>query len=295
MGEINLYRVDERGKAAEIQPDPVPLEQDIQTLIENNLEEFLGVRFVESEYSTGEKHGGRIDTLGLDENDSPVILEYKKAQNQNVINQGLYYFDWLVDHKAEFANLVHNAVSPDTEVDWSAPRLVCIAPGFTKYDSHAVQQIGQNIELLRFERYSEGIVLFELVNAVESPESGGSNREYTTAGEKLEQTSDDLRAVFAELDEFIRSLGDDVQKKELKYYFAYKRIRNFVCVYVTPGNGEIQLYLKVNPNDIDDLPEMARDVSNVGHYGTGDLELTISDAADLERSKQFIEMSYEGA
>jgi len=42
-----------------------------------------------------------------------------------------------------------------------------------KYDSHAVEQIGQNIELMRFERYSDGVILLELVNAVESEETGG--------------------------------------------------------------------------------------------------------------------------
>jgi hypothetical protein len=48
----------------------------------------LGVRFLASEFVTS--NGGRIDTLGLDENGCPVvILEYKRASNENVINQGL--------------------------------------------------------------------------------------------------------------------------------------------------------------------------------------------------------------
>ena len=59
-----------------------------------------------SEYSTGPKHGGRIDTLGIDENGNPVIIEYKRATNENVINQGLFYLDWLLDHRAEFKLLV---------------------------------------------------------------------------------------------------------------------------------------------------------------------------------------------
>lgn len=199
MGEINLYRVVGDNGVTEVPPDPVDLEKQVQGLIEENLEELLGIRFLDSEYSTGEKHGGRIDTLGLDENRSPVIIEYKKRKNQNVINQGLYYFDWLVDHKAEFEDLVREKVDEsefedlvqeevgeDREVDWSSPRLVCIAPDFTKYDSHAVEQIGQNIELMRFERFSDGLLLLELVNAVESSDSSEvESREYTTVAEKL--------------------------------------------------------------------------------------------------------------
>ncbi|WP_353634492.1 DUF5655 domain-containing protein [Halobacterium sp. NMX12-1] len=294
MGEINLYQVGENGQVTEIPPDPVELERHVQELIEENLNELLGITFLESEYSTGEKHGGRIDTLGLDENNSPVIIEYKKTQNQNVINQGLYYFDWLVDHKAEFENLVHNRTSTDREVDWSSPRLVCIAPDFTKYDSHAVEQIGQNIELMRFERYSESLLLLELINVVESSDESDLQREYTTVGEKVQQASDELLQLFNELDEFILSLGDDVQKKELKYYFAYKRIQNFVCVYVTPDKGEIRVYLKLDPEELDEMPEIGRDVSNTGHYGTGDLELTISGEESLKTSKEYIKASYNG-
>ena len=294
MGEINLFRVSDDMSVTEISPDPVELERDVQTLIEENLEELLGITFLESEYSTGEKHGGRIDTLGLDENNSPVIIEYKKTQNENVINQGLYYFDWLVDHKAEFDNLVHDNIDSDREVDWSSPRLVCIAPDFTKYDSHAVEQIGQNIELMRFEKYSGGLLLLELLNVVEASDDPEPGRQYTTVGEKVQQASNELLRLYEELDDFILSLGDDIQKKELKYYIAYKRIQNFVCVYITPDKGEIRLYLKINPDELERMPDIGRDVSETGHYGTGDLELTISSEDELEISKEYIVRSYEG-
>ncbi|MEU5398266.1 hypothetical protein ABZ348_03085 [Streptomyces sp. NPDC005963] len=66
------------------------------------MEIMLGVRFLPSEYSTGPVHGGRIDSLGLDENGAPVIVEYKRATDAGVIHQGLFYLAWLMDHKAEF-------------------------------------------------------------------------------------------------------------------------------------------------------------------------------------------------
>lgn len=61
--------------------------------MERHLETFLGVRFLATEYETGKTHRGRIDTLGIDENNSPVIIEYKRSSNENVINQGLFYLD----------------------------------------------------------------------------------------------------------------------------------------------------------------------------------------------------------
>ena len=135
----------------------------------------LGVRFMASEHSTGKVHGGRIDTLGLDENGSPVIVEYKRASNENVINQGLFYLDWLLDHRAEFTLLAMKALGSEVEetIDWAAPRLVCIAGDFTRYDEHAVSQIGRNIELYRYRAY-EGLFVLELVNQpAVSADSGG--------------------------------------------------------------------------------------------------------------------------
>ncbi len=89
-------------KAVQLAPVAFKSEKELQQFIEGNLEVLLGIRFVASEFSTGEKHGGRIDTLGLDEAGSPVILEYKWDKSDSVINQGLFYLDWLVDHKGDF-------------------------------------------------------------------------------------------------------------------------------------------------------------------------------------------------
>ena len=92
MSDIKLLRLD--GKCVtELEGSAAGPEKSLQTLIEKNLEGFLGVRFLASEYVTGKTHGGRIDTLGIDENGCPVIIEYKRSLNQNVINQGLFYLD----------------------------------------------------------------------------------------------------------------------------------------------------------------------------------------------------------
>src|SRR5256886_14590010 len=180
MSDIKLFKVS-NGSVQELQGASIAVEKTLQTLIENHLEAFLGIRFLKTEHPTGKTHGGRIDTLGLDENGSPVIIEYKRALNENVINQGLFYLDWLMDHKAEFELLVLKTLGKDAadSIDWSAPRLLCIASDFTKYDEYAVQQINRNIELIRYRRYGNDLILFELVNAttaqVQTGVSAGDN------------------------------------------------------------------------------------------------------------------------
>ena len=107
-----------------------------------------------------------------------------------------------------------------------------------------------------------------------------------------EQASPALKEVFGALDTLMTSLGDDVTQKELKYYYAYRRIKNFACVEVHPQGGQLLVNLKVNPDDVHLEEGFTRDVRNVGHLGTGDLEVRISSFADLERAKPLIEQSY---
>lgn len=94
------------------------------------------------------------------------------------------------------------------------------------------------------------------------------------------------------MEDYIISLGDDVQKKELKLYVAFKRLKNFATV-VLPKN-RLLLYVHLNPSQLGVLPVIARDVSQTGHWGTGNLELGLSSAADLVLVKPLIRMAYEG-
>ena len=91
MGDIKLFRLT-TDSVEELSGESVAIEKSLQTTIERHLEVFLGIRFLATEYITGKRHAGRIDTLGIDENNSPVIIEYKRSINENVINQGLFYW-----------------------------------------------------------------------------------------------------------------------------------------------------------------------------------------------------------
>ncbi|WP_326492315.1 hypothetical protein [Staphylococcus pettenkoferi] len=165
MGDVKLFKLNNE-IAYKLYGESVAIEKSLQTVIENNSENLLGISFLASEYSTGKKHAGRIDTLSIDENYSPVILEYKRATNENVINQGLFYLDWLMDHKAEFELLVMKKLNTNyvDKIDWQTPRLLCIAGRFTKYDAHAVQQINKNIELYRYKQFEENLFMLDLVS-----------------------------------------------------------------------------------------------------------------------------------
>jgi len=307
MGDLKLFRIDSSGSATELPGTSVKLEKRLQDVIERNMDVMFGVQFLESEYSTGAKHGGRIDSLGIDDTGSPVIFEYKRNASESVINQGLFYLDWLLDHKAEFEMLVmrKRGLSGDEvsdAVDWTAPRVICVANDFTKYDEHAVQQMGRAIELVRYQDFMGELLTLDLVTTVKSasavPLEGKGTAPRTrgkTATEFLEQAPPHLKALHESLVHHIESLGDDVTATVRKDYFAYRRIRNFACVEVRPQSSTILVYLKINPDDVDLIDGFTRDVREIGHFGTGDLEVRITNENDLEAAFPLVEQSYRNS
>lgn len=299
MADIKLYNI-KNGKAVSKDFINLKYEREIQKLCEENMETFFGIRFLATEYSTGNKHKGRIDSLGIDENNCPVIIEYKLDSKENVINQGLFYLDWLMDHKANFELLCMKVLKKEIEVDWTNPRLLCIARDFTRYDDYAIGQINRNIELIRY-RYFEGDnIIFELAGTAQKQDgttksTSSGQTKYREMGDAINAASQDLLDLYQELEDFIFSLGDDVQKKELKYYHAFSRIKNFVCTEIRSKKQELILYLRLDYDKIQNPSENLRDVSKIGHYGTGDTEAIIKTPEDLEDLKDLIEESYNNS
>lgn len=303
MSEIKLFRLS-ASKATEVPGTAGGLEKSLQSLIEKNLDAMLGVRFLSSEYSTGKAHGGRVDTLGLDENGCPVIVEYKRAVSENVVSQGLYYLDWLLDHKAEFKLLVIETLGKTAadDIDWEDPRLVCIASDFTRYDEHAVRQMDRNIDLVRYRRFGTDLLALELVHrSSEDPKDSSStktlSRSKKHSGDKLvDQAFRDadphVRDLFESLRAYLLALGDDVQEKRLKHYVAFRRIKNIASVMIP--KSELVVFLRINPSTVKLEDGFTRDMRNVGHWGTGDLRVTIKNKADLKRAEPLFLRSYEG-
>ena len=212
-----------------------------------------------------------------------------------------------MDHKAEFELLVLKTfgTSEAEKIDWSAPRLLCIARDFTRYDQYAVQQINRNIELIRYQLFGDDLLLLELINATTASENTSSkptsteklssnNSKDKTHAERLNDAPQPLKDLYDELREYMLSLGDDVQEKILKLYVAFKRIKNFASVVVQSGHSQgLKVYLKLDPEKIALEEGFSRSVKGVGHWGTGDLEIIIKQIEDLEKAKPLIEQSFE--
>ena len=114
-----------------------------------------------------------------------------------------------------------------------------------------------------------------------------------TVTEYIEQADREVQDRFDAVKSYIEALGDDIQVKILKHYIAFKRIKNFACVEVHPQNKKILIYVKIDPDEITIEKDFTRNARGIGHYGTGDLEITLRSYEDLEKAKYLIQKSYD--
>ncbi|MDI6403130.1 DUF5655 domain-containing protein [Balneolaceae bacterium ANBcel3] len=307
-----LFKISEQ-KLSSVEQSNFATEKELQELIERNLEAVFNCRFVASEFPTGSVHSGRIDTLALSEDLNPVIIEYKKVESSELINQSLYYLSWINDHRGDYEIAVQKALGNNIEIDWSDVRVICIAPNYKKYDLHAVQVMGANIELWSYRLFNNGSIYFEEVRQKSfstttsaKANSNDKNPVMVEAGRKaaltrasatytydqhIENKPEKIKELAQLIQEFMMGLDPSIEEIPKKYYVAYRISQNIACVELQ--KKRLILYLKLNPADFDSLPEIARDVTKIGHYGTGDLEFTIRSEKDFEIAKSYIEKAYQ--
>lgn len=295
MADIKLFNIN--GKVKEYPSGTVTLEKELQTVIENNMTAFFGVTFLASEYRTTD--GGRMDSIGIDENHCPVIFEYKRSMKENVINQGLFYLNWLLDHKDSFKVLVIEklGLKEANNIDWSMPRVVCIAGDFTKYDESAIKQMNRNISLIRYKKFGDDLLMFEQINenvAAAIPEDNNAISKPKSADktfkEQLAGADNEIKVLYQDLANYILSLGDDISETHLKLYAAFKKIRNIVTVVALKKKLIINLPIDVTTVSFEE--GFSRDVTNIGHWGCGAVELHLKNKADFEKAKALIDRAY---
>ncbi|MFD8883058.1 DUF5655 domain-containing protein [Streptomyces erythrochromogenes] len=311
MAELMLFRQDADGRDVELSGSTVALEVELQRRVEAGLEQMLGIRFVASEYATGPWHRGRIDTLGLDENGSPVVIEFKRGSDSGVLSQAVSYLSWLRSAQHEFEALVRKVLGAEAaeSIDWRRPRMVCIAAGFSHHDRVAVQWLPERIDLVRYRVFEGGLLSLLLVDSSPGSASASSSRRSrerdavvgsapaapaTPSPTGAGLVPESLRDLYAELDEALTAWGE-VEVAPLRHYIAYRRLVNIASVIFRPKHEAILVYLRLDPDSVVLEEGFTRDMRGVGHLGTGDLEVRLASAADLEKAAPLIRRAFEAA
>ncbi len=281
------------------------LERDIQRLTEDNLNIIFGLDFVCTEFQLNDL---RIDSLAFDnETNSFVIIEFKRDKNFSVIDQGYAYLAMLLKYKADFIleyNEQKDIILRKNDVDWSQSRVMFIAPQFTKYQQKAIEFKDLPIELWEISKYSNETILFNQLKSPDTAESiitvsSGSNViqkvssevKIYTEEELLKSANEELKELYNDLKIRILGLSDNIEIKPLKIYLAFKSDRNFVSIEFMKNS--IKLWLNMSIGTLDDPKMMARDVSNIGHHGNGDYEISLTQDDDLDYLMTLIKQSFK--
>ncbi len=294
-----------KGKLGRIKRLSFKLEKDIQKLTEENLQTIFNLQLVKSEFSLS---GLRIDTLAYDnENNSFVILEYKRDKNISVIDQGYAYLSLMLNNKADFI-LEYNENCDKSlrrnDVDWSQSRVIFISPSFSKYQQQAINFKDLPIELWEISRYDGNLVQYTQLKSPETSESinkiskrsGVVKRvseevKVYTEEDLLRVSPEGIKDLYSELKNQILSLDENIEVIPKKKYIAFKAQTNFTDI--RPQKKQIKLWLNLVKGQLKDPNKIARDVSNIGHWGNGEYEVNFSSPDDLPYLMSLIKQSYD--
>lgn len=264
-------------------------EPALRDFFATNLEDLLGIRFIAKEYPIQD---GQIDTLGLDENNAPVIIEYKWKENEEVLAQGLFYYSWLKKNKKHFELLVENKLGRSIKVNWEQPRVILVAQGFGRYIRGAVEQ-EKHIELLSYRYYKPDILHLESVytpTKLKSPRKNTSREEGVgyNLDYHLNKTSEPMRKQFQILRERILQLPEVKEKENQKSGISYRTTKSFVRFEFRPT--WIQVLLR-DPKYKGDTQNIVKDITSNEWGYKGMVKFTPE--IDLDYLFELVKQSHE--
>jgi len=286
-----IYKIhNSKASQVSVKEDGFGNEADLRDFFAANLDEILGVRFLEKEYQTTD---GRIDTLGIDENNSPVIIEYKWKDNEEVLAQGLFYFNWLMRNKKHFELLVDKKLGDSIKVNWEQPRVMLVAQGFSRYILGAVQQ-EKNIELKTYTYYAPDILQLEDIytpsevkvtgerKRTKAKDSGEYNLDYhlNITSSEMCKVANLLRSKILELAGVTEHFG--------KSGIYYRTTKSFTRLEFRPT--WVQLLLR-DPQYKTDTKKLIKDVTSNDWGYRGMVKFTPE--SDIEYIFNLIKQSYE--
>lgn len=302
---MTLYAINSN-KLVEIHEAPFKLEREIQEIFEANLAEVMGLKLVRSEFTIKNK---RIDTLAYDEQAKAfIIIEYKRDKNVSVVDQGFTYLGLMLENKADFV-LEHqgqlNSMLKTADVDWSQTRVAFVSPSFTDNQVQATNFKDIAIELWEVKRYTNGTVA---ITPIKKSKSATSIKPLTQQNTELKAIADEIKVyteedhrngtseeiyeLYEQFRDAIQNLAGDIEIKPQKHYVAFKKDGNVACLEMQ--KKKMKIYIGAKAGTLDDPKGIAKDVSNIGHYGTGDYEVQVDSDKDLEYIMSLIKQVLQG-
>ncbi|WP_114819216.1 DUF5655 domain-containing protein [Chryseobacterium sp. KLBC 52] len=275
---------------------PFRLEKDIQNFFESNLQTLSNLKFIKSEFTI---KANRIDTLAYDsENNSFVIIEYKKDRHFSVVDQGVSYLNLMLEYKADFIveyNESQNETIKRADIDWSQSKVVFVSPAFTDFQKQASNFKDLPIELWEIKQYENDIIL---INPIKKSKAAPNIREVKSEQDSvinkvtkqvtvyteelyLSGKNDSVIELYESYKQAILNLSSELEVHPKKWYIAFKTKTNVIDIEVQANS--LKMWINLKKGQLDDPKNIMRDVSDLkGHNGNGDYEIIVKDTENLE-------------
>jgi uncharacterized protein with ParB-like and HNH nuclease domain/predicted transport protein len=131
----------------------------------------------------------------------------------------------------------------------------------------------------------------DILEKYQSKEKGSDKEIYTIETMEGHEYLQGRRDLFEQLRKRILNLDASVKEEYKKYYVAFKANTNFVDII--PQKSRLLLSLNIKPYEINDPKELCRDVTNLGRWGNGYMEVGISSFDQLEDIMVLVNQSFE--
>jgi predicted transport protein len=293
-------------KLSSLTSKPFKLEKDIQTLVENNLDELFNLQFVRTEISI---KNFRFDTLCFDkENQSFVVIEYKLGRNLSVIDQGYTYLSILLNNKSDFI-LEYNETCGGNlkreDVDWTQSRVIFISTNYTVYQKHSVNFTDVPFELWEIRQFENNLIgISQHKNDSEESISKISNnpndivskvsKQVKVYDEKFHLNSSKSRKgwineLYFSMKERILNLGE-VEIKYSGQCVSFRKNTPFVDLIIH-DNG-VYTVINMKEGELNDPDKKCTHYNGKKHWGNGDYFISVNQDTDLDYCLFLIKQSY---
>jgi predicted transport protein len=283
------------------------LERDSQRLIEANIEQVFGLKFVDTEFQL---NGLRVDTLAFDEEtNSFVVIEYKRDRSSSVIDQGYSYLALVLNNKADFVlrfNETQKKSFTKNDIDWSATRVIFVAARFTTHQLGSINFQDLPIELWKVQLYDGGLLNIEQQLAdkqaesiktvtKKSPSTDSVTKEIRTYGvDDLIKEDYPSKSLYEELSTRILDLDSKFVESPQKGYIGYK-VANKIIVAIVPQKNRLVLeFNRTQPHDVDDPKGLVEYIPNsLEHKNRHMSRMFVEDSSVINYAMSIVEQVYK--
>ena len=112
-----------------------------------------------------------------------------------------------------------------------------------------------------------------------------------TEDDHLQGSSEMVRNLYKEIKGLVSSISTDIEIKPKAKYIGFIHETNFVDIVV--WKSSLSLCLNMKKGTLNDPQKIARDISNIGHWGNGDYEVKLKEPKDISYVLSLIRQSYE--